>query len=252
VKFFQDHFSGVASAYAAFRPHYPDELYRWLAEACVARERAWDCACGSGQATLALAGHFGSVVASDASAAQIAAAPHHARVAYRVAPAEASGLEPASIDLIVVAQALHWFDLTRFYAEACRVGKAGSVLAAWSYGMLAVDDPGIDALSQRFYADTLGPYWPPERRHVESGYRTLHFPFEEIPAPALSMRTRWSLPQLLGMLRSWSAVARYVEAVGRDPVSELAPVLAEPWSDPRRECTITWPLALRVGRLSPP
>src|SRR5882672_11427376 len=116
-----DHFSSVASQYAAFRPRYPAALFQWLAATAPRRERVWDCACGSGQASLDLAAHFHTVIGTDLSAGQLAQAPAHERISYRVALAEQSGLESASCDLVTVAQALHWFDLPRFYAEARRV-----------------------------------------------------------------------------------------------------------------------------------
>ena len=49
---FKDHFSGHASAYAAFRPSYPPELFEQLAALNTRRERAWDCATGNGQAAV--------------------------------------------------------------------------------------------------------------------------------------------------------------------------------------------------------
>lgn len=249
MKKFEDHFSPLATAYAAFRPQYPPALFDWLAASCRARDRAWDCACGSGQATVAIAERFGAVVATDASAAQIAAAPPHPRITYRVARAETSGLDAASVDLICVAQALHWFDLGGFYAEARRVGRPGALLAAWCYDVMRVNEPDIDALLQRFYGETLGPYWPPERRYVEAGYRTLPFPPGELAAPGFQMRAQWPLGRLLGMLESWSAVARFREARGSDPMPQIARALAEKWGEPTREREIAWPLYLRAARL---
>lgn len=246
---FSDHFAPVATNYASFRPTYPAALFAWLAEIAPGHELAWDCAAGSGQASLDLAAHFARVVATDASAAQIAAAVPHPQVEFRVAPAEASGLADASVDLITVAQALHWFDLERFHAEVRRVLKPGGVLAAWTYGILAVEGDAVDARVQAFYHDTVGPYWPPERRHVESGYRTLPFPFAEIPAPAFAMETLWTLPELLGYFRSWSATGRYIKANGADPVDGLAEELAPAWGTPLTRRRVTWPLSLRVGRV---
>src|SRR6516162_2463674 len=141
---FKDHFSPLASVYAEFRPTYPDALLDHVAGLCAQRGGAWDCACGSGQATIALAERFDRVVATDASAKQVAGAPPHPRVSYRVAPAEESGLEAESMDLVAVAQAAHWFDLTRFYAEVQRVLRAGGVLAIWSYGPLHVESEEVD------------------------------------------------------------------------------------------------------------
>jgi ubiquinone/menaquinone biosynthesis C-methylase UbiE len=245
---FADHFSAVAANYADFRPTYPPALFSWLATLTPAHDLAWDCAAGSGQASVDLARHFARVLATDASAQQIATTQPHPQIEYRIAPAEASGLSDASVDLLTVAQALHWFDLHRFYAEALRVLKPAGVLAAWTYGVLIVDDAQVDARVQTFYCDTIGPYWPPERAQVESGYRNLPFPVPEIAAPALRMETTWNLAQLLGYLRSWSATARYVAAHASDPVAALAQELAPLWGDPAQARRIAWPLSLRVGR----
>ncbi len=246
---FADHFAPVAASYADFRPTYPRELFAWLATLTPRRDLAWDCAAGSGQASVDLAGYFAQVVATDASRAQIDAAVPHPRIDYRVAPAEASGLAAASVDLVTVAQALHWFDLPAFYAEVRRVLRPDGALAVWSYGVLAVEGKAIDALVQRFYHETVGPYWPPERAHVESGYRTLPFPFAEVDAPPFAMETVWTLPQLLGYFRSWSATARFIAAHGRDPVADLAGQLEPLWGENTSGRQVTWPLALRVGRV---
>ena len=245
---FKDHFSSLAAQYAQSRPHYPAPLFEYLASLCAQRLSCWDCACGSGQASTALAGYFDSVVASDASAKQIAAAQPHARVEYRVAPAEASGLPAQSVDLVTVAQSLHWFKLDEFYAEAHRVLKPGGVLAVWSYGVQHVEDARIDAEVQRFYGEVVGPYWPPERRWVESGYRDLPFPFDELTPPRFAMQEQWPLERLLGYFRSWSATGRYVQDKGEDPVVALGEQLARLWGDSQQPRRIDWPLAIRVGR----
>jgi len=245
---FKDHFSRLAAQYAAFRPRYPSALFDYLAEAAPSRSMAWDCACGNGQATLDLAERFDAVFATDASAQQVAAAQSHARVTYRVAPAESSGLAAASVDLVTVAQALHWFDLDAFYAEARRVLRANGVLGAWTYGVHRVDEPEIDAHLQKFYSETVGEYWPPERRLVEDGYRTLPFPFPELTPPAFEMSERWSLPKLLGYLRSWSATSRYFQRNAVDPVTPFGELIAPLWGAPDRERVIHWPLGMRIGR----
>ncbi|HEY0879249.1 MAG TPA: class I SAM-dependent methyltransferase, partial [Zeimonas sp.] len=147
---FPDHFSAVAPAYAQSRPTYPAALFDWLASRCAARELAWDCGAGSGQASLALGARFTRVIATDASAEQIARATPHARIEYRVAAAERSGLETACADLITVAQALHWFDLDRFWPEVRRVARSAALFAAWTYGPLEVDGDAVDALVQGF------------------------------------------------------------------------------------------------------
>jgi SAM-dependent methyltransferase len=242
---FKDHFSKLAAQYAAFRPTYPPVLFDYLAQLCGQRRKVWDCACGTGQASVALAHHFESVIATDASPQQVSAATPHSHVTYRVAKAENSGIDSQSVDLVTVAQALHWFDLDSFYAEVKRVLVPSGVMAAWTYGVLHVEGDAVDTLVQEFYYDIVGPYWPPERRLVEEGYRSMAFPFTEIVAPLFNMEARWERAHLLGYLRSWSATGRYVDVKGVDPVAELEERLAPVWADAPR--TVTWPVSLRVG-----
>ena len=111
---FKDHFSKHAADYAKFRPRYPQELFAYLGSIAPSRQLAWDCGTGNGQAAVGLASVFDRVIASDASEKRIANAQSHETVEYRVAPAENSGIGSETIDLIMVAQALHWFDLDRF------------------------------------------------------------------------------------------------------------------------------------------
>ncbi len=243
---FKDHFSQSSDAYRAFRPDYPDALFAWLAEVAPRRDGALDCGCGSGQAAVALARHFARVHGVDPSAGQIAQAIPHERVTYRVAPAEATGLPDASQDLVIAAQALHWFDLDRFYPEVRRLARPGAVFAAFSYGLMTVN-PEVDAIIGRLYHDLLGPYWPPERRRVEAGYRTLPFPFAELVAPPLAMTAHWPMEHVLGYLTTWSAVKEYREKTGENPLDMIAEELRAVWGGGAKE--LSWPLVIRAGRL---
>lgn len=243
-----DHFTPVAAPYASFRPSYPVELFDWLASIAPQRNLAWDCGAGSGQATVALASRFEQVLGTDISTAQLASAPALANVEYRVAPAETSGLPDHSADIITVAQALHWFDLPKFYAEARRVLKPHGILAVWGYNRLLIDRPEVQLILDRFYNETIGAYWPPERVHVENGYRDLIFPFHRVSAPEFSLHKEWTREHLLGYLRSWSAVGRFQAAKGFDPVNGLAQVISAHW--PENEFhRVEWPLFMHVGQL---
>ena len=244
---FRDHFSTVAAGYAASRPRYPDALFEWLASLAPRHELAWDAGTGSGQAATGLAGRFGRVIATDASAEQIAAAMPHERIEYRVAPAERSGLGTASADLATAAQALHWFDIPAYTAEATRVLRAGGVLAVWTYALPVLGDAALDAELARLHARIRG-WWPPERQLVETGYRTVPFPFPEIAAPAFDMTVEWDVDRFLGYLRTWSAVIRCRESTGIDPVAD-APALSAAWGRPGEVRTVRWPLSLRAGRV---
>lgn len=246
---FKDHFSGQAAEYTRYRPTYPPELFQWLAGLTTAHDTAWDCGCGNGQAAVALTPYYCQVIATDPSQQQIAQAQPHERIRYNVAPAEASGIVAASVDLIVVAQALHWFDFERFYAEAERVAHPGAVLAAISYGPVRVEG-APDRVVNHFYYDLIAPYWPPERHYVDEGYATIPFPFPEIPSPAFAMEVEWNLAHLTGYLGTWSAVGEYEKRQGHTPLALIADELAAAWGDPRQERRISWPLALRVGRIT--
>ena len=244
---FRDHFSRIAPGYATYRPRYPAPLFDFLADVAPAHALAWDCACGSGQATVDLAERFERVVATDASASQLEQAPAHPRVEWRVAPAERSGIASATVDLVTIAQALHWVDVDGFFREARRVMKPDGVVAVWSYSGLRTGDEDIDLLVRHYSHDVVGPCWPPERRMVDDGYRSIVFPFTEIDPPTFTMAERWTLEQLLGYVRTWSATARYIEMRKEDPMPALASRLAEKWGDPGVVRRVEWPLTVRVG-----
>ncbi len=243
---FKDHFSGHAANYADARPHYPPELFTFLAKLCPQRELACDCGTGNGQSAIALASHFTRVVATDASQAQLDHASPHPRVEYLQQAAETIALPAGSVDLVAVAQALHWFVIDKFFERAEAVLKTGGILAIWSYGMTTVSTD-IDEVESYLYEDILEQFWPPERRLAEAEYRSVNFPFSTLASPALSMGCKWSLQQLLDYLLSWSATRRYMEVHGSNPLAIIRSELGVAWGDaPCR--MVRWPLNIRVSR----
>jgi SAM-dependent methyltransferase len=190
VKPFADHFSQIAASYAVYRPHYPAALFDWLASITPDRERAWDCATGSGQAATALSRQFSHVIATDPSTAQIANAERALNVHYAAMTAERPAIAESAVALVTVAQALHWLDRQAFYAEARRVLAPRGVIAVWTYGPCELGDPSLDAAMRRFHDETVGPYWPAERALVVRGLADVEFPFDELRAPA-APPTRW-------------------------------------------------------------
>ena len=242
---FKDHFSKQAADYAKFRPRYPRKMFEYLGSIAPTREFAWDCATGNGQAALELAGVFRHVIATDASESQIANAKQHSRIEYRVAPAEQSGLESGSCDLIMVAQALHWLNHDRFYPEVRRLLKPNGVFAASAYNLLETDQP-IKEIIRRYYYEIVGPYWPPERALIER-FSDIQFPFPEGRTPEFEIVAEWNLEHLIGYLWSWSSTQRFVARTNRNPVDEIAHDLEKAWSEPQKTKRIVWPLTLRVG-----
>ncbi len=241
-----DHFSGHAADYAKFRPGYPAALFDWIAAQTPGHDLAWDCGCGNGQASVPMAERYRRVAATDFSAEQVAQATPHPRIDYRAVPAEASGLPDQCADVVTIAQALHWFDFDKFYAEVRRVVKPGGAIVAWTYQLLRAE-PAIDAVLADFYTHTLGPHWPPERKWVDLAYRGMPFPFDEIATPQFEIRLQWSLADLLAYLGTWSATQRYRKAEGCDPLPELGERLAPTWGEGWRE--IVWPVAIKAGRV---
>ena len=242
---FKDHFSKQAADYAKFRPHYPQNLFDYLGRIAPSRQLAWDCGTGNGQAAVALATLFDRVIATDASEKQIANAQLHHKVEYRVTAAETGGLGSKTMDLIMVAQALHWFDLNRFYQEARRVLKPEGVLAASAYNLLKIE-PTIDKIVNRYYYEVVGPFWPPERALIER-FAELSFPFDEIDTPKFEMTAQWNLDDLLGYLLTWSSTQRFIAAKGANPLQEISDELDDAWGTPERTRNVSWPLTLRVG-----
>jgi SAM-dependent methyltransferase len=242
-----EYFSARSSDYSRYRPHYPAEWFDWLAPQCAEQSLAWDCACGSGQATEELARRFKEVIATDASADQRRNAPLLPNVEWRLASGEASGLEDGRVDLVTVAQALHWLDLPRFWQECRRVSKPEGIIAVWGYGIASLIHQSTNQIFKDFYHMVVGEYWPKERRMVEEGYVGIDFPFQEIPVPLFEMVQSWDVEHLAGYCSSWSATDRYRKATGYDPIPELREKLNRELGSAATE--IRWPFFAKVGRL---
>ena len=240
-------FGAGGAAYAASRPHYPEALFAFIAAHCRAQTRAWDCACGNGQAALGLAHHFARVCATDLSAGQLAAAIKDPAVSYSVQSAEAPAFAPASFDAVCVAQALHWFDLESYWPAVQRVLRPGGIFAAWGYSWLTVSPP-VDQVIDQVVRPRLQPYWAPQNRLLWDGYRAIAWPFASIAAPAFAITVIWNADQLWDYVGSWSAARRCVEAEGSTVLTAARAALLAAWGDPHTPRRVTMPLAVRIGR----
>lgn len=244
----QRHFEQGGEAYARNRPTYPPELAQRLARLCAEQRLAIDVGCGSGQLSVLLAVHFDQVLATDISADQLAYAQQRSNLIYRCESAESMTTPDGSADLIVAAQAAHWFDLPRFYQECRRVGKQGAVIALVSYGVPYLEGV-LNARFQKFYWQNTAGFWPPGRHQVETGYAELPFPFESLPFPELFIHRDWSLDQLLDYVKTWSAFRRALEQ-GQGMIFErFGEQLMGCWGEPLNLRRITWPISVRLGRV---
>jgi SAM-dependent methyltransferase len=243
----KDRFSSHAPQYAAFRPIYPASLYEFILRHVNGYDAAWDCACGNGQVARDLAPHFSSVFATDISQKQLDNAYHASNIRYSIAPAGKTPFPDKSFDLITVAQAMHWFGIPDFFKEAKRVGKDGSILAYWGYGLFRVG-PDVDLIIDDFYVRVIGPYWDPERKMIDDSYSTITPPFEIIETPEFDFSFNWTLAELEGYITTWSSVQKYITDRGTNPMNELMRQVQPFWPH-GKSCRVTFPLFLTVCRL---
>lgn len=242
---FKDHFSAAAADYAQARPRYPPALFDWIASIAPGHEAAWEVGCGSGQASRDLAARFSRVHATDPSAAQIAQVPAIANAVFAVEPGERCSLPGACVDAVCVAQALHWFEREAFFAECARVLRPGGVLVAWGYQ--DIEPPAQLRAAVDAFRDAIQAYWPPQRAEVDAGYAGYAWPFDAIHAPAFEMRADWPL----AYFSSYSAVKRYRQATGEDPVAGHADALAAAWGDADATQPLHWQLFAHARRKRP-
>ncbi|BCY16501.1 hypothetical protein hrd7_03500 [Leptolinea sp. HRD-7] len=234
--------------YALYRPGYPDELFAFLSGLCHNRNKAWDCATGNGQAAIAIAEYFNQVEATDISPEQLQNCYPHPRVHYSPTPAEKTDFSDSSFDLITVAQAVHWFDLPRFFAEAGRVLKPGGILALFGYKFPEVD-PQIDAVIKSDLLDRIDPYWASGNRMLMNDYAEIRLPFSEVPVSQFFViKVKWDLYHLTGYFNTWSAVKRYTDDHGTGLMDTLFSALKPVWSNPHEPREIFMPVVLKVGR----
>lgn len=241
-------FALQSDRYAQYRPTYPQALYDYLASLCETRERALDCATGNGQAAIALADYFTEVIATDRSPEQIREAIAHPRVRYTVSAAETLDFPTRSFDLIVVAQALHWFDRPAFYQRVRHLTQPNGAIAVWAYGLFKIS-PQIDATIQEFLLNPIDFYWAAGNRLIFEQYRSLDFPFIELSPPTFTLTVQWTLDRLLGYVGTWSALKRYQAETRIDLISHLRSKLERVWATDRLQ-RVTMDLYLRVGRVA--
>ncbi len=241
-------FSLESNLYACYRPQYPEGLFEYLAKKCKDHSLVWDCGTGTGQAACSCAKYFTGVIATDISQEQIHNRATHPRVHYLVMPAERTAFSAKSFDLVIVAQAVHWFNRDAFFSEVNRVLKPGGLLAIWGYGFPQIN-PEIDSIINEKLGRVIEPYWADGNQMLMSGYKDLLLPFPELVIPhSFAISLTWNLFSLLSYFRTWSAVKRYIDCTGHDPVARLEADLQSSWSADRETMIVNMPLFLKISQ----
>jgi SAM-dependent methyltransferase len=247
---YTDHFATQSGNYLQFRPDYPAELFDYLGGLTETHDTAWDCGTGNGQAALALAPYFKHVIATDVNQAQMDVATKKDNISYHAWPAEKTKILSASVDLVTIAQALHWFDFTHFYQEVNRVLKPDGVIAAWCYSLGNVT-PAVDKIVEHLYSNILGDtYWPNERRYIDAHYRTIPFPFVKLFPPQFYIEKKLDFSQFFGYLSTWSAIKEYQKRNDKNPLEIVIDDLQNAWGELNTTHMMRWPIHLLVGKMS--
>jgi len=243
----KDNFSVQAAAYAAYRPHYPAEMIKYILSFVSSKDAALDLATGNGQVAAALAPFFNKVYATDISAKQLDNAKKEHNIYYSVGRAEDTGFQDEAFDLITVAQAVHWFEFDAFYREIKRILKPDGLFAILGYGLLQTNE-AADAVIWRLYRDILGNYWDAERHYIDENYTTIPFPLQELEAKSFNNKFTWTFEQLIGYFNTWSAVQHYIKEHGNNPIDLIKDELKAVWQASEQQ--VNFPLLLRMGRFA--
>lgn len=242
------HFNRDGAGYDRFRPTYPDDLGRELAQRVAQQGCVLDVGCGTGQLSLSLADHFDRVIACDLAEKQIQNATPHPKVTYHIAGATNLPAQKGEVDVVVAAQAAHWFDLPRFYDEVRRVVRPGGSLALVSYGVPYVEG-SFNSIFQQVYWQELHRFWPPERAAVEKGYADLDFPFRESAFPSLFISQSLSISGLIGYMKTWSSYGIALKAGEAKVFEQAFDTLRKYWPEGRENLPFKWPLSVRFTQI---
>ncbi len=243
----KDNFSSQSDKYAKFRPKYPSAFFDYLNSLVSSKLYAWDCGTGNGQIAKELSKTFTHIFATDISRSQIENAERSNNITYSVQPAEKTNFQNQQFDLIIVAQAIHWFNFNEFYKETSRTAKVDSIICIVGYSLIKISQQ-IDKIISSFYTDTIGEYWDKERKYIDEEYKTIPFPFDEIKAPKFENTHQWNLDHLIGYLNTWSAVKHYVKKNKNNPTQQLKMELQKHWDNNELK-EVKFPILLRIGKI---
>ena len=244
----KDNFSLHSDKYAKYRPTYPLEFFNYLNSLVLNKKNAWDCGTGNGQVAFELSKTFDHVFATDISQSQIDNASKSDNISYSVQPAEKTNFKDQVFDLIIIAQAIHWFDFEKFYSEVRRTAGENALICVVGYGRIEISE-NIDSIVGNFYENIIGKYWDKERKYIDENYKTIPFPFQEIQTPNFINTIHWTLEQLIGYLNTWSAVKHFIKENCHNPIDKLRSELEQYWEKEQLK-EVRFPLLLRVGKIT--
>ncbi|ETO36166.1 hypothetical protein RFI_00896 [Reticulomyxa filosa] len=260
-------FEGQSELYRMYRPRYPVTLLQHLAFTLESngfpsekRDLAVDIACGSGQVTCSLARswkdaytskvtkeqyglNFKKVIGIDESTKQLEEATQMDNIEYRCENAYNMPFQENSVQLVTIAQGLHWFDHNKLMQQIHRILVKNGICAVLGYStpVFLRYDKYFHPAFKTYYEETLGSihppsdkrcYWNIDRRLLDHQYQQLSFdpPFDKkkMDRGMFYEHVHMNEHQLFGYFLTWSGYRQYMKkhniAIGdkeKDPLNSL-------------------------------
>ncbi|KAG0278478.1 hypothetical protein BGZ95_003895 [Linnemannia exigua] len=270
-----------SALYQSFRPGYNKNffkmVYNYHAKHNGQFDTAVDVGTGTGQVAVALAEKFQQVHGIDASATMLSNAIQKPNVTYHVAKGEDLGvLASSSVDVLTVAQAMHWFHHPTFFSEVKRVLKPRGTFAAVGYSFVIFEDH--PRATKRIYdlgdqPDQLGTMWDNGRLILDNLYKSIDVPLQNVErhyfpdsiksqmrAIDAAVAGEESLPPVMtgrvtmkhfrNYIKTWSSYKNYCEKYpSRPDIVDVTidTILQEENLKDEDEVNITWPTVVILG-----
>jgi ubiquinone/menaquinone biosynthesis C-methylase UbiE len=235
-----ERFTGRVESYRRYRPGYPGEMVDLLRRECGLNDASLvaDVAAGTGLLTEVLLAAGLPVVAVEPNGEMRATCaelePKFPRLRCVAGTAEATGLPDASVDLITVAQAMHWFDLEKTRAEFARVLKPGGGCAVL-YNNRRLSGDAFHEAYERFLLRVGTDYTKVKEQHVGRKRLAQFFAPSSMKCAVLPNAQSLTFDALLGRVLSSS----YIPQPGQSGYQEMATALERLFSENEHDGTVT-------------
>lgn len=223
-------YAAHAHIYSKYRPTYPiavvEAITSYVTRLGGSLGHALDVACGSGQSTFYLKDTFKLITGVDISKAQLEEAKSKCQkenidnIQFLTGSGMELPVESESVDVVTIAQALHWLDIDKFFTECKRVLKPRGCVAVYGYGNVCLINKQCNELVSNFYSNTLQGCWHDARHHIDEEYRSIHMPFSNTQRIDTSMPYETSLDAFIGYVSTWSGYQKYCEDHPKNTVLE--------------------------------